>query len=109
MGLNAQVTLSSIFFSRDGLGNIALDHPEITTGKGGQYVRDTLVPAHEVAISILQEQPEGSLTYIVLGPMTNLALAARMNRDAVRRVGRVIAMGGALDVPGNQSAVGECE
>src|ERR1044071_3351007 len=41
------------------------------------------------------------LTLIALGPLTNLALALRLDADAVRRIGRVVMMAGAVDVPGN--------
>ena len=46
----------------------------------------------------------------VLGPMTNLALMMREDAKCVQeRVGRVVVMGGALDVPGNATPVAECE
>ena len=41
------------------------------------------------------------LILVALGPLTNLALAVAADRPAVAGVGRVVAMGGAVDVPGN--------
>jgi len=41
------------------------------------------------------------LTIVALGPMTNLALAIERDAAAIREAGRVVAMGGAVDVPGN--------
>jgi purine nucleosidase len=41
------------------------------------------------------------LTIVALGPLTNLALAVERDAAAVRGVRRVVAMGGAVDVPGN--------
>ena len=41
------------------------------------------------------------LTIVALGPMTNLALAVERDAAAIRAAGRVVAMGGAVDVPGN--------
>jgi inosine-uridine nucleoside N-ribohydrolase len=41
------------------------------------------------------------LAIVALGPMTNLALAVERDAAAIRAAGRVVAMGGALDVPGN--------
>ncbi len=41
------------------------------------------------------------LTLIALGPLTNVALAVEADAAAMRAVGRVVAMGGAVDVPGN--------
>ena len=42
-----------------------------------------------------------ALTIVALGPLTNLALAVERDGAAVRGAGRVVAMGGAVDVPGN--------
>jgi inosine-uridine nucleoside N-ribohydrolase len=41
------------------------------------------------------------LTLIALGPLTNVARAVAADAAAMRGVGRVVAMGGAVDVPGN--------
>jgi purine nucleosidase len=38
---------------------------------------------------------------VALGPLTNLALALDLDRRALAQVGRVVVMGGAVDVPGN--------
>jgi inosine-uridine nucleoside N-ribohydrolase len=64
----------------------------------------------EVALDIIKAEPPRSITYITLGPLTDLALM--MRKDAVtvqQRLGRVCCMGGALDVPGNTSPVAECK
>lgn len=63
-----------------------------------------------MALDVLKQEACRSVTYIVLGPMTTLAHLCRNNNDVVKsRIGRVIAMGGALDVPGNTSPTAECE
>ena len=50
------------------------------------------------------------MTYIALGPLTNIARMMHTDADCVReRIGRVIAMGGALEAPGNVTPVAECE
>lgn len=41
------------------------------------------------------------LILIALGPLTNLALALERDAAAMRAIGRVVVMGGAVDVPGN--------
>jgi len=41
------------------------------------------------------------LTIVALGPLTNLALAVEADAAALLGAGRVVAMGGAVDVPGN--------
>jgi inosine-uridine nucleoside N-ribohydrolase len=43
----------------------------------------------------------GDLTVIALGPLTNLALGLDVDHAALRSAGRVVVMGGAIDVPGN--------
>ncbi len=63
----------------------------------------------EVALDLIKSEPERTISYIALGPLTNLAKMLLLDREAVRdRIGRVICMGGALDVPGNTSPVAEC-
>lgn len=47
------------------------------------------------------------LTIVALGPLTNLALALKADAAAFERVGRVVAMGGAVDVPGNVTPTAE--
>jgi inosine-uridine nucleoside N-ribohydrolase len=76
-------------------------HPQlIPTDKSGA----------ELALQLIQSHPARSITYIVLGPLTNLAQAVRLDPATVRdRIGRVVCMGGAVDVPGNTGPVAECE
>jgi len=47
------------------------------------------------------------LTLVALGPLTNLALALKADAGALPLVGRVVAMGGAVDVPGNVTPAAE--
>ena len=47
------------------------------------------------------------LTLIALGPLTNVALALERDTAALRRLARVVVMGGAVDVPGNVTAGAE--
>ncbi len=42
-----------------------------------------------------------ALTLVALGPLTNVAIAVTSDREALGRVGRVVAMGGAVAVRGN--------
>ena len=48
-----------------------------------------------------------ALTILALGPLTNIARALEADRRAMRRVGRLIVMGGAIEAPGNVTAVAE--
>jgi inosine-uridine nucleoside N-ribohydrolase len=47
------------------------------------------------------------LTLIALGPLTNVALALERDAAAMRRLARVVVMGGAVDVPGNVTPTAE--
>jgi inosine-uridine nucleoside N-ribohydrolase len=47
------------------------------------------------------------LTVIALGPLTNLALALSADASRTLSVGRVVIMGGAVDVPGNVTPTAE--
>lgn len=47
------------------------------------------------------------LTIIALGPLTNIARAVQRAPEIMRRVGRVVIMGGAIAVPGNVNPVAE--
>jgi inosine-uridine nucleoside N-ribohydrolase len=48
-----------------------------------------------------------SLTVVALGPLTNLALALEADPSRVASVGRVVVMGGAVDVRGNVTPTAE--
>src|SRR5262249_33053325 len=56
--------------------------------------------AAETIVALARAHAE-RLTLIALGPLTNLALALRLDADALRRIARVVMMAGAVDVPGN--------
>ena len=47
------------------------------------------------------------LTIVALGPLTNLARALQADAGSMRRVGRLIVMGGAIETPGNVTAAAE--
>ena len=48
-----------------------------------------------------------NLTIVALGPLTNLARALEADAEAMRQVGRLIVMGGAVEAPGNVTAAAE--
>jgi inosine-uridine nucleoside N-ribohydrolase len=47
------------------------------------------------------------LTLVALGPLTNVAQAIELDRTALAGVGRLVVMGGAVDVPGNVTPTAE--
>lgn len=81
----------------DGLGGVALPDPLAPPAPGG---------VNWLAARLMVE-PAGALDLLCLGPLTNLALLLQDHPQAARRLGRVIAMGGAVDEPGNVGAHAE--
>ncbi|QXT40599.1 nucleoside hydrolase [Gymnodinialimonas ceratoperidinii] len=76
----------------DGLGGVTLPEP-------------LTAPDPRGGVALLAERlsaaPDGTCTVLALGPLTNLALLRREAPDAYARIGRIIAMGGAIEERGN--------
>ncbi|KAJ6497852.1 Inosine/uridine-preferring nucleoside hydrolase domain-containing protein, partial [Mycena sanguinolenta] len=95
----------------DGLANISERHPELNVGSNdSQHPQLTLtnLSGLEVASEIIRSRPPRTVTYVALGPLTDLAWLMTEDAALIRdRIGRIVCMGGALDVPGNTSPVAE--
>lgn len=80
-----------------GLGYLELPAPERSP-----------VTSHAVAVIIetVMNAP-GEITLVLVGPLTNIALAVRREPRIAERVREVVIMGGALRVPGNTTPVAE--
>lgn len=91
----------------DGLGN--LDRFLSADGRPRYPVPPVTIETLDAADVILEtvDRFGDGLTLIALGPLTNLALALRRDPGRLRRVGRIVAMGGAVTVPGNITAGAE--
>lgn len=63
-------------------------------------------PAAAELVRLAAKQPR-ELTLVAVGPLTNLALALRLDEDFAANIARVVVMGGAIGVPGNVNAVAE--
>ncbi|HEY7677718.1 MAG TPA: nucleoside hydrolase [Candidatus Methylomirabilis sp.] len=91
----------------DGLGNLdrcrAPDGaPRYREPRGGPAP----IPAHEVLLDAARRAP-GEVAVVALGPLTNLALALRVDPAAMRGLRRLVVMGGAAAVPGNVTPAAE--
>lgn len=82
----------------DGLGGVALPEAVHAADSRG---------ASAVLAEHLLAAPEGDLTVLALGPLTNLAALARDAPKAYGRIHRIIAMGGTIDAPGNAGPYAE--
>ncbi|SFT71583.1 nucleoside hydrolase [Mesorhizobium sp. YR577] len=76
----------------DGLGGVAF--PEPLARVAGNDAAAWLA-------KLLDELPAGSLDILALGPLTNIARLVQDHPASAKRIGRVIAMGGAVHEPGN--------
>lgn len=75
----------------DGLHGLALPEPQAAP----------LSDAVGWMADLLLAEPAGSLDIFALGPLTNIAGLITQHPAAAARIGRIIAMGGAVDEPGN--------
>ena len=80
---------------KDGLGEINMHESD------RQPIEET---AAEFIVDTVMKNP-GEISLVVLGPMTNIALALALEPDLKKNVRRVVAMGGVLSVMGNVSPV----
>jgi purine nucleosidase len=86
------------YHGEDGLGDLT-DWPPVE-------VQPVPEPASSVIVKTVRRYgPE--LRLVALGPLTNVALALETDRQAIAGVGRLVAMGGAVDVPGNTTPSAE--
>ncbi len=94
--LHALVTAEEVH-GETGLNGVSLPEPTLP-----------LAPGHAVQVIIerLMAEPEGSITLVPTGPLTNVALAIVQEPRIVPRIGRIVLMGGARGL-GNVTASAE--
>ncbi|KAJ7690629.1 Inosine/uridine-preferring nucleoside hydrolase domain-containing protein [Mycena rosella] len=109
--LEGELHSAQYFHGRDGLGGIAERHPELDVDENDLEhpqldIRSTT--GLDVALELIRSRPPRTITYLALGPLTDLGWLMSENAALVReKIGRIVCMGGALDVPGNTSPVAE--
>ena len=84
---------ASYVHGRDGFGDV------------GYSPADKQAVAEHAALAIvrLAREHDGRLVLVTLGPLTNLALAVRLDPALPARIGRLVVMGGAVTGKGNTS------
>ncbi len=84
-------------YGKDGMGDAGLVHPSGT-------------PQKKDAVDFILEQVKkypGEIEIVTLGPVTNIALAIRRDRETMKQVRRIWSMGTAGFGPGNATPVAE--
>jgi purine nucleosidase len=78
-------------------------------GDTGYVPATRTAEAEHAALAILRlsQQHAGKLLLVALGPLTNLALALKLDPTLPQRVARCVVMGGAVSAHGNISAAAE--
>jgi inosine-uridine nucleoside N-ribohydrolase len=74
------------------------EKPILARGGGGNAV--------DFIVQTIDANP-GKVTFIAIGPMTNLAIALRLRPDIATKIHALVFMGGAVDVPGNTTKTAE--
>lgn len=89
---------ASHFHGESGLGSLTINEPRqpLADGHAVQFIIDSLI-----------REPAGCVTLLVMGPMTNIAMAMRLAPQIVPRIGEIVFMGGARLEGGNITASAE--
>ncbi|HET7034778.1 MAG TPA: nucleoside hydrolase [Thermomicrobiaceae bacterium] len=88
---------AAAFHGANGLAGVELPRSPATVSR---------VTAPEFIVQSLRQRP-GELTLICVAPLTNLAVALRLEPELPRLVRRVVVMGGVFQNPGNVTAYAE--
>jgi purine nucleosidase len=86
------------FHGASGLGWLEIVEPAAPLAEGHAVL---------AMIEAVMTRPAGAVSIAVLGPMTNLALAMRLEPAIIARLGTVVVMGGARGIGGNVTASAE--
>jgi purine nucleosidase len=92
-----RLTTATFFHGEDGIGGVPL--PATT--------RQPLEQPAAAWLCELARRYEGRLNLVAVGPLTNVALACRLDAAFPRRLARLVVMGGAAGVAGNVTPAAE--
>lgn len=82
----------------DGMGDLGFAPRRLAPSKGNGVLK---------MLEALRESDDGEIDIIALGPLTNLALALRLEPETMGKAGRIVIMGGAGFGGGNVTAAAE--
>ncbi|KAB5579936.1 inosine-uridine preferring nucleoside hydrolase [Coniochaeta sp. 2T2.1] len=125
--LEDDTLMADHFHGIDGLHGVHDEHPHLTPAQEwralfkeanpssqstelpsyAKYFTPSKTVAHKEILRILREEPDNTVSIVVLGPMTNVALAASEDPETFLRAKELVVMGGAVHVPGNITPYGE--
>ncbi|GEM12091.1 inosine/uridine-preferring nucleoside hydrolase [Rhodotorula toruloides] len=115
--IEGEAVTAKYFHGKDGLGDAATRHPDLTPPSSHVSTLFTLhasIPAVDGLAALLSRHPPQSIAYVALGPLTSLAQLHRatvgdgkMRESALAKFGVILSMGGTMDHPGNTSPVAE--
>jgi purine nucleosidase/pyrimidine-specific ribonucleoside hydrolase len=91
------------YHGADGLGDLADWPPDVAEPRPSGGARFDAV---ELIVETAARRG-AALTLVALGPLTNLARALESDARRIGSIGRVVVMGGAVDVPGNVTPTAE--
>ena len=91
---------------------VTAEHVHGKTGLDGPRLPDPTMPlqtqhAVDFIIQTLRQEPEGSVTLVPIGPLTNVALALERAPDIAGRIAEIVLMGGAYFEVGNITPAAE--
>lgn len=100
---SARMLLRELVFAHethgnDGMGDIGLVPRHLKAQNGNGILK---------MLEVLRESEEGEIDIVALGPLTNLALAIRLDYEAIKKAGRIVIMGTAGLGAGNVTPVAE--
>lgn len=90
-----QKSIRATVHGKTGLGDVEVTEVAYLNGK-----------AIDTILSIVEKNP-GEVSLLILGPQTNIAKAILKNPEIMKMAKEFVIMGGAFNVPGNQTEVAE--